>query len=159
MSPSVHCCVTSFYIQRRAAFPHPLLALHRVPAALFRCFQSFLDAKTKKEALPFQIDTEKGVPLWGAKNRNKDLCLLRSVILRHDNKNCCKSVVKIRALQKISSDLLYKTAFFSACVPTWISTVLRRPGCGCPPSEDEALPRHSARSPRTEAYRRNRYPS
>ena len=68
---------------------------------------------------------------------------------------CCKSGVTA----KNRLGFVVKIRRFSACDFPRINTASRRPGCGCPPSEDAALPRRFSRSPRTGACRRSRSPS
>ena len=68
---------------------------------------------------------------------------------------CCKSGVTA----KNRLGFVVKIRRFSACDFLRINTASRRPGCGCPPSEDAALPRRFSRSPQTGACRRSRFPS
>ena len=68
---------------------------------------------------------------------------------------CCKSGVTA----KNQPGFVVKIRRFSACDFPRINTASRLPGCGCPPSEDAALPRRFSRSPRTGACRRSRSPS
>lgn len=68
---------------------------------------------------------------------------------------CCKSGVTA----KNQPGFVVKIRRFSACDFPRINTASRLPGCGCPPSEDAALPRRFSRSLRTGACRRSRSPS